>query len=73
MVWLWPVLGGSFKDLGDIDGVSMWDALVNNTESPRKELLHNIDDEVPYAALRYGDYKVVTGKTSPTNCYILQI
>ena len=51
----------------------MWDALVNNTESPRKELLHNIDDEVPYAALRYGDYKVVTGKTSPTNCYILQI
>ena len=48
--------------MGNIDGLSLWDALIHDTASPRYELLHNIDDEKPLAALRYGDYKVIIGE-----------
>ena len=55
------ILGGNMNDLAGIDGIDMWDSLINDLPSPRHELLHNIDDEIPYAALRYGDYKLVQG------------
>merc|ERR1712168_1286601 len=53
--------GGNVKDLGDIDGMDFWDALSNDLESPRYELVHNIDKQAKYAAMRYGDYKLVQG------------
>ena len=55
-------LGGDVGDLGVMDGVNMWEALSENLTSPRNEMLHNIDDSIPYAALRVGDYKLVQGK-----------
>ena len=55
------ILGGDPVDLGEIDGVDMWKALSENLPSPRNEILHNIDDSVPYAAIRIGDYKLVQG------------
>jgi len=66
---LYSAAGGDVGDLGNIDGLSLWEALIYDTASPRYELLHNIDDEKPLAALRYGDYKVIIGKDSKSGWY----
>ena len=58
---LYSAAGGSAGDLGNIDGVNMWPALVENMESPRKTVLHNIDDSRMISALRVGDYKLLKG------------
>merc|ERR1712168_846749 len=62
MPTIYSAAGGSVKDLGDIDGLDMWNALSEDTASPRSGLLHNIDDSEPSAAMRYGDYKLIQGK-----------
>jgi hypothetical protein len=50
------------KELGDIDGVSMWESLSTGGPSPRTEFVYNIDDvDNPYAAIRMGDWKYVIG------------
>ncbi|KAM7302289.1 arylsulfatase B [Ixodes scapularis] len=54
-------VGGSVPDLGDIDGVDMWDSLLKDSASPRLEVLHNIDPIWNMSALRYGDFKYVQG------------
>lgn len=56
------LLGGNTKDLGVIDGVSMWQSFLNNKPSPRKQILHNIDDITGYAAIRDSHFKYVKGK-----------
>lgn len=52
--------------LGALDGLNLWKALVTDSQSPRFEILHNINLDYGLAALRRGDYKLVKGKT-PTD------
>ena len=51
------------NDLGNIDGVDVWQALISNKTSPRSEVLINIDDIDNYASIRRGDFKYVIGHT----------
>ena len=44
-----------------LDGISIWQALSNDEISPRKSILHNIDDIWGSSALAKGDWKVVKG------------
>ncbi|GFY77320.1 arylsulfatase B [Trichonephila inaurata madagascariensis] len=58
---LYSAIGGELSDLGKIDGINMWKALLYNLPSPRIELLHNIDIFTGMMALRRGDYKLIVG------------
>jgi len=40
----------------------MWKSFLNNKKSPRKQILHNIDDITGYAAIRDKFYKYINGK-----------
>lgn len=44
-----------------LDGIDMWSALRDDTESPRTEILHNIDDIYGNAALTVHEWKVLKG------------
>ncbi|ALC42093.1 CG8646 [Drosophila busckii] len=44
-----------------LDGQSIWQSLVQNEPSPRKSILHNIDDIWGSAALTVGDWKLLQG------------
>jgi hypothetical protein len=46
----------------DLDGVNQWETLVYNLESPRREILHNIDEKGRTAAIRFHNWKLVIGK-----------
>lgn len=62
---LYTAAGGDVRDLGDnLDGINMWDALVNDLPSERKQILHNIDDIYGNAALTIEGWKLVTGESS---------
>lgn len=52
--------GGDPSNL-TIDGMDMWNALSNNTESPRTSVLHNIDDIYGVSAITVGDWKYIQG------------
>ncbi|XP_016920207.1 arylsulfatase B [Apis cerana] len=63
--WLPTLLtaaGGDPSNL-TIDGMDMWHALSEDTESPRKMVLHNIDDIFGIAGITYGDWKFIQGST----------
>ncbi|XP_031839749.1 arylsulfatase B [Nomia melanderi] len=63
--WLPTLLdaaGGNPWDLS-IDGMNLWDALKNNDESPRKTVLHNIDNIYGISAITHRDYKLIKGST----------
>lgn len=62
--------GGRFN--GRIDGVNQWDPIVQDGESPRREVLLAMEDNAvdTYAAYRAGDYKVIVGNmTGVSNGY----
>lgn len=44
-----------------LDGMSIWQALIGNRESPRQSILHNIDDIWGSAALTVDQWKLVKG------------
>ncbi|EDW31316.1 GL11077 [Drosophila persimilis] len=44
-----------------LDGMSIWQTLVHAYPSPRKTVLHNIDDIWGSAALTVGDWKMIQG------------
>ncbi|CAG9762811.1 unnamed protein product [Ceutorhynchus assimilis] len=55
--------GTNNHDLKDLDGQSIWNALSHNIESPRHEILHNIDDIYGNAALMLDNWKLIQGTT----------
>ncbi|KAF6199735.1 hypothetical protein GE061_006033 [Apolygus lucorum] len=65
--WLptfYSLAGFNASDL-NVDGVDMWRSLSEDKPSPRKEVLYNIDDVGnPYAAIRRGDWKYVSGSAT---------
>ncbi|XP_055939883.1 arylsulfatase B-like [Argiope bruennichi] len=58
---LYTRMGGNVEDLGPIDGIDMWQALVNDTPSPRTNMLQNLDSLSGLSAYRQGDLKLTTG------------
>lgn len=55
--------GGNASNLTSIDGVNLWDAFSEDTESPRTNILHNIDDIYGVSAITVGDWKFIQGST----------
>ncbi|CAN7991880.1 unnamed protein product, partial [Ixodes pacificus] len=58
---LYQLAGGDPSDLGDIDGISHLDSLSRRSETPRKELLINIDPIDNVSAIIEGHFKLVSG------------
>ena len=67
----------SKEEIEHLDGFNMWNAINNNSPSPRKEILLQLDppsDAYPkryfigQAAIRVGDWKLITGQP---NCSLL--
>lgn len=64
---LYTAAGGNVHILGNIDGISQWEKLKNdNNESNddyeiRQHLLHNIDHEKHFWAVRYYNFKLKNG------------
>lgn len=54
--------GGNALNLTSIDGMNLWNALSEDTESPRANILHNIDDIYGVSAITVGDWKLIQGK-----------
>lgn len=52
--------GGDPSNL-TVDGMDMWNAFSNDTESPRTSVLHNIDDIYGVSAITVGDWKYIQG------------
>ncbi|UYV75964.1 hypothetical protein LAZ67_13001947 [Cordylochernes scorpioides] len=59
------VTGGNISTLGQLDGLSQWEALSSGKSGPRTEILLNIDPVWKMSALRVGPYKVISGDYDP--------
>ncbi|XP_002730830.1 arylsulfatase B-like [Saccoglossus kowalevskii] len=55
--------GAESGSMCELDGMNMWDTFSKGKKSPREEHVYNIDDDPisPGAAIRIGDYKLITG------------
>ena len=58
--------GGKLTNLPQMDGISIWKSISENSESPRNLMLHNIDDTRHIASVRVGDWKLMKGKLNPS-------
>ncbi|CRL00636.1 CLUMA_CG013896, isoform A [Clunio marinus] len=58
---LYHAAGGDASILRDIDGINMWDVLSENLQSPRSEILHNIDNIWGSSAITIDKWKLVVG------------
>ncbi|XP_011505473.1 PREDICTED: arylsulfatase I [Ceratosolen solmsi marchali] len=64
--WLPTLLsaaGGYPNNSRNIDGLDVWNALKKNTQSPRKIILHNIDNIKNISAITVGDWKLIKGSS----------
>ncbi|EFA02715.1 arylsulfatase B [Tribolium castaneum] len=65
--WLptfYTAAGLNKTELPKMDGVDMWASISEGKDSPRTELLHNIDEIYNYGALRVGNWKYLYGSTT---------
>ncbi|KAL9955594.1 hypothetical protein ACROYT_G036936 [Oculina patagonica] len=62
---LYSVAGGDIHNLRNVDGYDMWNSLSHAEESPRVEILHNIDPLLNgEAALRFRNWKLLVNISS---------
>lgn len=62
--WLPTFLGlAGIKVPKNVDGFDMWKTLSLNERSPRKSILHNIDEIYGYLSYQRNDWKYVNGST----------
>ncbi|XP_070551940.1 arylsulfatase J-like [Ptychodera flava] len=62
------IASGEVQDQ-DMDGINVWNALSTNSASPREEMVYNIMTDWDVAAIRIGDYKLMTGKNHHNACW----
>ncbi|XP_033099224.1 arylsulfatase J-like isoform X2 [Anneissia japonica] len=62
---IYHLAGGNSSTLKNLYGVNQWDTVSSGKQSPRLEILHNIDTVGNYSALRVGDYKLVVNSLYP--------
>ena len=55
--------GGDISKLTGIDGYDVWPTLSEGKQSPRRELVHNIDPVTWTAALRYQQWKLLVNES----------
>ncbi|XP_078355623.1 arylsulfatase I-like [Oculina patagonica] len=64
--WLptfYHLAGGDVTKIQDkIDGMNVWDTIAQGAQSPRSEVLHNIDPIRKFAAIRVDQYKLVVNQ-----------
>ncbi|KAF5270105.1 hypothetical protein FQA39_LY08517 [Lamprigera yunnana] len=60
---LYYAAGGDLKNLPELDGYNLWSSLSEDTNSPRREILHNIDEIYGNSALTMGQWKLLNGTT----------
>ncbi|MCL4134024.1 UNVERIFIED_CONTAM: hypothetical protein GTU68_037947 [Idotea baltica] len=56
---LYSAAGGNLSELPTMDGMDMWESIVNGTPSKRVQMLHNIDPILNQAAVRVGEWKLL--------------
>lgn len=66
---LLSIAGSDTSNLTNIDGINLWEALRDDKESPRRTILHNIDDIFRVSAITVGDWKLMQGKIVKTGIY----
>ncbi|KAL0269023.1 UNVERIFIED_CONTAM: hypothetical protein PYX00_010767 [Menopon gallinae] len=58
---LYSAAGLDTAELGEIDGMDLWDVLSNDRDSPRNEVFNNYDEIEGYSSLRVGPWKYIEG------------
>nr|UNO37566.1 sulf4-like protein [Psylliodes hospes] len=64
--WLptfYSIAGLNKTQIPNIDGQDMWKSISEDKESPRTEMVYNIDDTDGWGAIRQGDWKYVYGSS----------
>ena len=60
---LYHAAGGDLNDIKTkLDGYNMWNTLSFSKQSPRREVLHNIDPIARTAAIRMGKFKLIVNQ-----------
>lgn len=61
--------GLDLKQLGEIDGKNQWPTISEDTDTPRQEMVYNIDEIYNYAAVRKGNWKYIAGTSTSQNLW----